>query len=154
MSKANPVALVKRGLTALLGAFGLNTPTRIVIAISPGLTLAAGWVVSLAARYLPGLPGLDSAQVTAIFIAGATLMAGKLILWLYGAQKLDLAKATPTLEPTLGQMIQPTEFTHHHVHETPVPRKVYDQEAEPEIPAPPTPEPPSVDADPAPANRL
>jgi hypothetical protein len=68
------------------------TPNRIVILVSPLFVGLAGWVVAWIAQHFPGHPHLDAAEVTAVFIAGATLAAGKVALWLRGWQKHEAVR--------------------------------------------------------------
>lgn len=60
---------------------------RLVVILSPVFVGLAGWIVTLAAKYLPGHPHLDAAQLTALFVAGALFAAGHVGLWLHGWQK-------------------------------------------------------------------
>src|SRR5262245_57400824 len=63
-------------------------PNRVVAVLTPLVFApAAGWIASWAARNMPGLPKLDPTQVTAVFIAGATIAFGKAALWLHGWQQ-------------------------------------------------------------------
>lgn len=62
------------------------TTNRIVLLLSPILLSLAGWIVVLAARYLPGHPQLDQHEVFELFLAGAGLAAAKLLMWLRGWQ--------------------------------------------------------------------
>jgi len=63
-------------------------PNRLVAVLTPLVFApAAGWIASWAARNMPGLPKLDPTQVTAVFIAGATIAFGKAALWLHGWQQ-------------------------------------------------------------------
>jgi hypothetical protein len=60
-------------------------PNRIVVFLTPLVFApAAGWVTAWVAKNLPGVPALDTTQVTALFIAGATIAFGKAALWLHG----------------------------------------------------------------------
>ena len=64
------------------------SPHRAVAVLTPLVFApAAGWIAAWAARNMPGLPKLDPAQVTAVFIAGATIAFGKAALWLHGWQQ-------------------------------------------------------------------
>src|SRR5215218_3847493 len=64
------------------------SPNRVVAVLTPLVFApAAGWIAAWAARNLPGLPTFDPAQVTAVFIAGATIAFGKAALWLRGWQQ-------------------------------------------------------------------
>jgi hypothetical protein len=65
-------------------------PNRIVAILTP-LVFAplAGWLTAYVARNAPGLPALDPAQVTALFIAGATIAFGKAAQWTHGWQKFE-----------------------------------------------------------------
>lgn len=62
---------------------------RIVILLSPVFVALAGWVVTLAAKYLPGHPHLDAAQLDAVFIAGALFAAAHVGQWVHGWQKVE-----------------------------------------------------------------
>jgi hypothetical protein len=67
---------------------------RIVALLTPLVFApAAGWVTAWAARNAPGLPPLDSTQLTALFITGATVAFGKAALWLHGWQKYEARAA-------------------------------------------------------------
>lgn len=62
---------------------------RIVVILSPIFIGVAGWVVTLAAKYLPGHPHLDQSQLATLFIVGVSAAAAKVLLWLHGAQKAE-----------------------------------------------------------------
>ena len=66
------------------------SPNRLVTILTP-LVFAplAGALTAWVAQNAPGLPALDSAQVTALFIAGATIAFGKGALWLRGWQHFE-----------------------------------------------------------------
>jgi hypothetical protein len=57
---------------------------RVVVLLTPIFVGLAGWVAELAARYLPGTPALDRAQLTAVFIFGGTSALTAAIKWLHG----------------------------------------------------------------------
>jgi hypothetical protein len=61
------------------------SPNRVVAILTP-LVFAplAGFVTAWVARNAPGLPALDTTQVTALFVAGATIAFGKAALWMRG----------------------------------------------------------------------
>lgn len=77
---------------------------RIVALLTPLIFApAAGWLTAWAARNAPGLPPLDSTQVTALFITGATIAFGKAALWLHGWQKSEARAAlAPGAQPAVG----------------------------------------------------
>ena len=59
---------------------------RAVVLLSPIFVGLSGWLVAWVANHLPGHPHLDAGELTAIFIAGATLAGSKVLLWLKGWQ--------------------------------------------------------------------
>jgi hypothetical protein len=63
------------------------TPNRVVVLLSPVFVSLAGWLSQWVAANLPGAPRLDEAELTAIFIAGATWAAAHVLSWLRGWQK-------------------------------------------------------------------
>ena len=77
------------------------SPNRVVTALTP-LVFAplAGAISVFAAAHVPGL-NIDTEQLQAVFIAGATIAFGKAALWLKGWQEFeqrDAAVATTDLE--------------------------------------------------------
>ena len=81
------------------------SPNRAVTALTP-LVFAplAGAISVFAAAHVPGLE-IDTEQLQAVFIAGATIAFGKSALWLKGWQEFeqrDDAVATMDLEPASG----------------------------------------------------
>lgn len=71
----------------VLAFFKLTTPNRIVVALSPFLVTAAGFILALATRYLPFVGHhLSPDQLTSLFIAGALIGSAKLLMWLHGWQ--------------------------------------------------------------------
>lgn len=94
---------VRRTLFSFLSAIGLNTPTRIVIFLSPLFIAASGYIVALGAKYLPFLPGVDKGSIANVFEVGAIAMAAKLLLWLHGAQKAE----QPVIAAHLGEYTHP-----------------------------------------------
>ncbi len=63
------------------------TTNRIVILISPVFVGLAGWIVQLAARYMPGHPHLNQSSLRDLFIAGALFAAAHVAQWVHGSQK-------------------------------------------------------------------
>jgi len=59
---------------------------RIVVLLTPVFAGLAGWLAQLAATHLPGAPTLDATELTAVFVAGATLAVGAVVKWLNGLQ--------------------------------------------------------------------
>lgn len=55
--------------------------------ISPIAMGLAGWVVALAARYLPGHPIVDRTELTAAFLAGAVFVGAKLAIVVHNLTK-------------------------------------------------------------------
>ena len=90
----NVLGLVVNGALAVLNAVGLTTPNRIVVALSPFFVTASGYLAVLVANDAPGLPTFSSADLTAVFIAVATLAASKVLLWLHGQQAKELHAQT------------------------------------------------------------
>ena len=81
------------------------SPNRVVTALTP-LVFAplAGAISVFAAANVPGLD-IDTGQLQAVFIAGATIAFGKAALWLKGWQEFeqrDDAVATTDLEAGSG----------------------------------------------------
>ena len=60
------------------------TPERVVAFLMPVFAGISGWIVTLVGKYLPGLPHLDSAELTAMFVTGALAFIGGGIAWLKG----------------------------------------------------------------------
>lgn len=88
-----------QGVLWLLTTIGLDSPNRLVIALSPAFVAAAGWIAAELATLIPGLPRLDPNLVIGVFIAGATLASAKILLWLRGWQKYE-EKSVPTAPST------------------------------------------------------
>jgi hypothetical protein len=65
---------------------------RIVVLLTPVFAALAGWLTEWVAQHFPGTPTLDKAQLTALFIAGATYAAGQAAHWLHGWQKNEARK--------------------------------------------------------------
>lgn len=61
-------------------------PNRLVLYATPVITALAGWLAELAARYLPGMPGLDAPHLLAVFVVGAGIAAVAIHKWLTGWQ--------------------------------------------------------------------
>lgn len=62
-------------------------PNRVVVLLTPLVFApAAGYVTALVAKQVPGIH-LDSGELTALFIAGATAAVVKAYKWLDGWQK-------------------------------------------------------------------
>ena len=108
---------IRSSLFKLLSVVGLNTPTRIVIFLSPIFVALAGTVVALAGKYIPYLPSFDKAQVANLFEIGAAAMAVKLLLWLHGAQKLEPINLAA--QPGLFISNSPVEHTHTFTNSVP-----------------------------------
>lgn len=99
------LSFLVNGLLAVLAAFGLDSPNRIVVALAPVFVAAAGWVAAEIANLLPGLPHLSPDTVTAVFIAGALFATTKILLWLHGWQLSESRSAvttTPETGPSAG----------------------------------------------------
>lgn len=64
--------------------FSIN---RVVALLTPIFAGVAGWIAQWCAEHLPGAPNLDSGELTAVFIAGATAATGAALQWLNGWQK-------------------------------------------------------------------
>jgi hypothetical protein len=67
------------------------TIERFVVLITPIFAGLAGWLVEWISVHFPGTPTLDKAQLTAVFIAGATAAAGAAVKWLHERSKHTLA---------------------------------------------------------------
>lgn len=63
--------------------------SRIVTLLTPIFAGLAGWVATWIAENFPGTPQLDSGELTAIFIAGATAAASAVWKWLEGRAKWE-----------------------------------------------------------------
>lgn len=77
----------RRAATELRQVSNIGGPVqtnRIVILLSPVFVGLAGWGVEMAAKYLPGHPQLDKAELTAVFIAGASWAAIHVAQWIKG----------------------------------------------------------------------
>jgi hypothetical protein len=83
------------------------SPNRLVTILTP-LVFAplAGALTAWVAQNAPGLPALDSAQVTALFIAGATIAFGKAALWL-GAEPDPVDDIAMAEKPTGVASLEP-----------------------------------------------
>jgi hypothetical protein len=62
---------------------------RIVTLLSPIFAGLAGSICVWVAENFPGAPELDSGELTAIFVAGATAAGGALVTWLYNRGKYE-----------------------------------------------------------------
>jgi hypothetical protein len=62
------------------------TPNRVVTLLTPVFAGLAGSLASWMAQHLPGGPKIDKAELTAIFIAGATSATAAAYKWLHGWQ--------------------------------------------------------------------
>lgn len=62
------------------------TLNRIVVLLTPIFAGLAGTFTSWAAQNLPGSPQLDSAELTALFVAGAATGLAAVWKWLQGWQ--------------------------------------------------------------------
>jgi hypothetical protein len=73
------------------------TIERLVALITPIFAGLAGWIVEWVSIHFPGTPTLDKAQLTAVFVAGATAAFGAALTWLHNRAKhtLVLAKRDP-----------------------------------------------------------
>jgi hypothetical protein len=60
---------------------------RIVVLLTPVFAGVAGTIASWAAQNLPGGPALDSAELTAIFVAGAGAATSAVLAWLKGRRE-------------------------------------------------------------------
>lgn len=85
---------VSRAVLWVLSTVGLDSPNRLVIALSPLFVAAAGWISADLATLVPGLGHLDPVEIMGVFVAGATFATTKVLLWLRGWQKFE-AKALP-----------------------------------------------------------
>lgn len=135
------IDFVVNAVLAILAKVGLDSPNRIVIALSPLFVTAAGYLIVLVAKYAPGHPNLDSGQLTALFATGSAFAAAKLLLWLHGWQAHEkktavssssvlgtatytAAPATLKLDPeAVTQVVDAVRsvFDAHEVTVTPVP---------------------------------
>lgn len=64
-------------------------PNRIVALLTPPLAALAGYIAAWVADTFPGLPPIDDAALTAIFIAGAGSVVGIAWKWLQGWQAYE-----------------------------------------------------------------
>jgi NAD(P)H-flavin reductase len=62
---------------------------RIVVLLTPVFAGLSGWVSTQAAKYLPGTPALDEAELTAIFVAGALAGVGAVVKWMDNRGKYE-----------------------------------------------------------------
>jgi len=67
-------------------------PARFVVAITPILTIASGYLATLAARYLPGVPGLTKAEILIWGLGVAAAVAAILHRWLIGQSQWEQLK--------------------------------------------------------------
>lgn len=61
--------------------------SRVVTFLTPVFVALAAWACDAVARYVPGHPHLDSAELTVLMSVGATAAFGVVIKWLHGLQK-------------------------------------------------------------------
>lgn len=85
------LTFLKAPIAAILNLIHLNTPARIVVALSPIFVAASGLLTTLAVKYVPGHPHFSTADLRDLFITGSTVAAAKLLLWLHGSQKAEAA---------------------------------------------------------------
>jgi hypothetical protein len=64
-----------------------------MLLVSPILLGLTGWIVVLAARYLPGHPNLDESQLYDAFRLGVVVATAKLLMWLRGWQAHEKRQA-------------------------------------------------------------
>lgn len=69
------------------------TINRVVVLLTPVFAGLAGSVAVWVAENFPGAPALDSGELTAIFVAGATSGLGAALSWLKGWQNHEQAQA-------------------------------------------------------------
>ena len=69
------------------------TPNRIVALLTPVFAALAGGLATWVADTVPGAPSIDSGELTAIFIAGATAATAAAYKWLDGWAKYERTKA-------------------------------------------------------------
>jgi hypothetical protein len=88
---------------------------RLVVLLTPLIFApAAGFVTAWVARNVPGLPPLDSTQVTTLFVAGATVALAQTLKWLHGhhlemqlnARAAETAHGAPQQPATAGLAIE------------------------------------------------
>lgn len=82
---------------------------RIVVIATPLFAALAGWLTEWVAQHFPGTPNLDKAQLTAVFIAGATFAFGKAALWLHGWQKSEARGAASPPSPAAASVATSAE---------------------------------------------
>jgi hypothetical protein len=100
------LAFIKRPLNVVLNLLHLNTPARIMVALSPVFVSAAGLLMTLAGRL--GVHHLSSGELVGLFETGALLAASKVLMWLHGAQKSEAAQShAKLLSPPLQAIRDP-----------------------------------------------
>ena len=62
---------------------------RIVVLLTPIFAGLAGWIATRAAEWLPGMPDLDEAELTALFVAGGLFAASAVYKWLDNRGKYE-----------------------------------------------------------------
>jgi hypothetical protein len=90
------LSFIVNALLRLLAVVHLDSPNRIVVALSPVFAGAAGWIVTEFASLAPGA-NLTKDQVTAVFVAGALFASAKVLLWLHGWQQHEKRSAPQPL---------------------------------------------------------
>jgi hypothetical protein len=83
-------------LTVVRAWLGSIPPARFVAAATPVITILAGYVATIAARYLPGVPGLTKTEVLVWGLGVALAAAGILHRWLIGQSNWEVATQAKT----------------------------------------------------------
>jgi len=78
-------------LSVIRAWLGSIPPARFVAAATPVITIVAGYLATLAARYLPGVPGLTKTEILVWGLGVALAAAGILHRWLIGQSNWEVA---------------------------------------------------------------
>lgn len=64
---------------------------RVVVLLTPVFAGLSGWIATRAAEILPGMPKLEDAEMTSLFVAGALTGIGAVYKWLDNRGKYEQA---------------------------------------------------------------
>ena len=78
-------------LSVIRSWLGSIPPARFVAAATPVITIVAGYLATLAARYLPGVPGLTKTEILVWGLGVAASAAAILHRWLIGQSNWEVA---------------------------------------------------------------
>lgn len=97
------------------------TISRVAAVLTPFFAALAGWITTLAGRYLPGAPRLDKTEITALFIIGFAGAAGSGITWLKGLSKHEENQTLLELNAPYQELPEDSGPTADAVYQPPMP---------------------------------